>query len=261
MRFFLFTLLFIVACISSAFGNLDYSRTHCVDYDEATGNFIFRSNMPVIDNEFAYDTIVSYFSERAQEECGVALPDDFYFVDVTLNDALDNTDWAYEKEFWSDYHNFDLGRIVLWPIALTTLVPPYVYPDVKAKQMANESVWKIDQLPRRVSYLHDMFVTPHDKPWVMLVHCTAGCDRTGEFIGAYRLSYQNADVYDMYAKNTYECGRSPNYYSTTSLEWYCLYVQEHQPRRDVGDCYNFAECEPLGDCVPVSEDTKEKKEK
>jgi hypothetical protein len=207
--------------------------------------------MPVIDNAFAYDTIVGYFADRAQEECGAEFPEDFYFVDVTLNDAFDNTDWAYEKEFWSDYHNFDLGRIVLWPIALTTLIPPSVYPDRKAQEMANDSVWKIDQLPRRVELLHDMFVQKHDKPWVMLVHCTAGCDRTGEFIGAYRLQHQEVDVYEMYDLDTKECGRSPNYYSTTSLEWYCLYYEQNF-NKEVGDCYNFAECEPLGDCTPVT---------
>ena len=52
-----------------------------------------------------------------------------------------------------------------------------------------------------------------------VVHCTAGCDRTGEFIGSYRLQFQGVDVYEMYQMDTDECGRSPNYWSTMALEW------------------------------------------
>ena len=35
-----------------------------------------------------------------------------------------------------------------------------------------------------------MITTKTDVPTLVYVHCTAGCDRTGEVIGSYRLKYQ-----------------------------------------------------------------------
>ena len=100
------------------------------------------------------------------------------------------------------------------------------------------------------------------------VHCEAGCDRTGEVVGAYRLQYTYKDTRKMYHANCEECyTRCSNYYSSTAQEWFCYYllykyftllmVDETRLlifrliRRygmDTGDCTDFAECKPFGDC-------------
>ena len=108
-------------------------------------------------------------------------------------------------------------------------------------------------------------------PVVVVVHCNAGCDRTGEMIGAWRLHRDHegaaadrtrsggggggggasaTSAAAMYAADIAECGRAPNYYSTHALEWYCLRLQA-EGRGGLGDCLGFAKCEPFGDCEPV----------
>jgi protein-tyrosine phosphatase len=50
------------------------------------------------------------------------------------------------------------------------------------------------QLPARMQTLHSMLHTPAAQPHVVYAHCTAGCDRTGEFIGAYRMAFQGKNA-------------------------------------------------------------------
>jgi len=74
--------------------------------------------------------------------------------------------------------------------------------------MANSSVWDIDKIPERVVLLRQMLITKQSRPTVLYVHCTAGCDRTGEVVGSYRLKYHpEFNVTQMYALDVAECGR------------------------------------------------------
>ena len=47
-----------------------------------------------------------------------------------------------------------------------------------------------------------------------------------------------------YALDTSECGRSPNYWSTTALEWWCFELQYNRQLQR-GNCTGFAVCQPL----------------
>ena len=60
--------------------------------------------------------------------------------------------------------------------------------------MANSSVWKVDKIPTRVTDIAAMVNTKSTVPTIVYVHCTAGCDRTGEVIGSYRLKYKPVNV-------------------------------------------------------------------
>ena len=83
-------------------------------------------------------------------------------------------------------------------------------------------------------------------PTVMYVHCSAGCDRTGEFIGAYAMRYLGYNVTTAMGEACRQCGRCPNYFSSSALGWWCL--TEKQNRTDVGDCLDFAGCTLFKDC-------------
>lgn len=250
-----------IASFSAA--TLDYSRVHLVD--QANGNFLFRGNMPVNDTSFAYDQLVAMMAERAQA-AGVEIPNEFYLVDLSLSNSFDKG-FALEQAFWANGAHGNLGVFVNWQLGAAGLLPPSSYPLKQAQQMAlnGSSVWKVDQLPTRIPLIREMLETgkvppsvatlPPSAPWgaplVIYVHCEAGCDRTGEVIGAYRMQYQAANVTGMYALDTAECGRSPNYFSTGALEWFCLYFSETFSQ-NIGDCEGFATCKPFGKCQPVS---------
>ena len=103
---------------------------------------------------------------------------------------------------------------------------------------------------------------------------------SGEVIGAYRLTYALAagqNVSNVYAADVNECGRAPDYWSTSALEWsaplrlraeegvalcgrslqtarvchrFCLYVQ-YSAGRSLGNCEGFAQCRFAGHCTPI----------
>ena len=228
--------------------NLDYTRVHLVDHNVETNNFLFRGNMPVANHTvFQYDQLLSYLKKRAAE-AGVDFPSNFQLVDISLNNLFDK-DLKVEKAFWSNPDNKKLGRFINWPLGLAGIVPPNKFSPSKQKEMANSSVWKVDKIPSRVTDIAAMVNTKSTVPTIVYVHCTAGCDRTGEVIGSYRLKYKPVNVTQMYALDIDECGRPPNYWSTTALKWFCIYMEENG-RPNLADCNGFASCKFAGKCKP-----------
>jgi len=56
--------------ISSVIGSIELSkaRVRLIDHDSrGAGVWLFRSNLPIINGTFAYDTLLSYMQERALE--------------------------------------------------------------------------------------------------------------------------------------------------------------------------------------------------
>ena len=260
----MFKALLICSLVALGSATLDYTRVHLVDHDAATGNLLFRGNMPTNSSHvFIIDTLLSYLKKRAKE-ASVPFPaaGEFLLYDISLNNDFDGKDFKGERDFWKDPSTKSLGQFINWPLGLAGIVPPKLFPKSKIPTMANGSVWKLDQIPSRVqqirNWLTTPLTTPNKKVVVQYVHCTAGCDRTGEVIGSYRMRYNNNDVIDMYSKDVAECGRPPNYWSTTALEWFCEYITNNPtfglgPK--VGDCEGFATCKFAGHCTPTHNTT------
>jgi protein-tyrosine phosphatase len=53
--------------------------------------------------------------------------------------------------------------------------------------MLKALVWDVDHLPERVKAIRAMLTADYNSSVAVYVHCTAGCDRTGEVMGAYML--------------------------------------------------------------------------
>ena len=112
-----------------------------------------------------------------------------------------------------------MGQLIQWPLGVAGIASPtHFHPASKVESMANGSVWKVDKIPTRIAQIRAWLTTKatDGKPVIQFVHCTAGCDRTGEVIGSYRLRYPTfrgpaSDVKEMYALDASECGRPPKY--------------------------------------------------
>ena len=83
--------LVLLSFVVATSATLEYSRTHLVDYDAATGNMLFRGNMPTTSNHtFALDMLLSFMRNRSAI-AGLKFPDNgaFTLYDVSLNNDLD----------------------------------------------------------------------------------------------------------------------------------------------------------------------------
>jgi hypothetical protein len=255
-------LLLVLVQVDDSLGDLDYSRLHIVDtYAPANHqptSLLMRSNMPVNSTGFDLDGLISGIVKRATA-LHLTLEYPLYLRVVSLNNDFDKH-FELEKQFWKDRINAQFGTFTNWPLGLAGIEPPTSLSPAKRLELLNTTVWAVDKLPTRIAELRQMLVQPTDPPTpagrssVTIVHCTAGCDRTGEVVGAYRTLYgglgadgkRDSDfgMKPAYALDTSECGRSPNYWSTTALEWWCFEL-EYNRRLERGNCTDFATCQPL----------------
>jgi len=129
--------------------------------------------------------------------------------------------------------------------------------------ISNGSVWKVDQIPERIAKVQSMIhsatpIGPSTATAVaVLIHCSAGCDRTGEFIGSYRMQYEfpstpYLNASDIYVADVAECGRAPDYWATSALQWFCFDVEYASGGSELGDCLKFAKCTDLKHCEPIN---------
>ena len=240
--------------------DLDYSRLHIVDVfhpmHDGPVNLLVRSNQPNNASGFDIEALQRDIAKRAQELPGLHVGYPLYIQDVSLDNDL-NKGFAQEKAFWEEPGSKQYGSFTNWPLGTAGVLPPSAYDVAKRRELLKTTVWAVDKLPSRIDKLHQMMVRPSPLPGrstATLVHCTAGCDRTGEVIGAYRMAYgglaadgsflSRATTTQMYGLDTSECGRSPNYWSTSALEWWCF---ECLYNRNItaGNCTQFASCQPL----------------
>jgi len=216
-------LTYLLASSAVASATLDFKRVHFID--KGPTNFLFRGNMPTNSTGFAYDELLEFMKNRSLTEGNTTLPDGVQMAIISLNNDFDGKDFKEEREFWAHEEHKELGNLTQWPIGVAGVLPPSAFPVDERDWMANESnpdgVWVIDQVPARVREIREILMTPSEPPVAMYVHCTAGCDRTGEMIGAYIIEHLAQNVTIMYDQDTKECGRSPDYFSTAVSDGCC----------------------------------------
>jgi hypothetical protein len=152
-------------------------------------NFLFRGNMPTNSTSFDLDGLLAFMSNRSIEEGGIDLPKDTKLIVISLNNVFDeskpDSDFRKETDFWKNPENAKYGSFVNWPLGLAGIAPPTAFPEVTWKTMLKALVWDIDLLPKRIGLIRSMLTADYNSSVAIYVHCTAGCDRTGEIMGAY----------------------------------------------------------------------------
>src|SRR5205085_9851744 len=105
----------------------------------------------------------------------------------------------------------------------------------------NLNAWLPDPLPARVEQLHAWLtngISGHT-PLVIYVHCTGGCDRTGETIASYRMRWKGMSWHEVnvlnHARpdpNSNGCSFACNNFNAAN--WYCLYLSEVEGVKGLG---------------------------
>jgi hypothetical protein len=220
------------------------SRLHLVDQFAQHNNFLFRGSDPVLhDKVFAYDELVQLMRTAARAK-GVILPDDFYLIDVSLL-YVERADKSVEKKYFHDnpykgeYVNYPVfghiggnrfERVIHISDKVVGFLKKFVdYPIFgsldKLLKYVEKGEQKLTHLDiQAVTGIRGLLTQKRDRAVVVYVHCVAGCDRTGEIIGGYRMQYMRQSLQDVYAQNTRECQREENVFSKDALLAYCRYL-------------------------------------
>jgi len=179
--------LVVAALLPAAAADLDFSRVHLVD--SWGQNLLFRSNLPVINSTFAYDTLINYMTLCASSEGNLGFPTGPFFLDIhSFDNIFESSDTKYEVD-WATA-NPTLGNVTFWPLYGQLLPPADVTPEERAAlALNNTALWGMDQLPERLPTLRERLQQAYEEPRVFLYHCEAGCDRTGEFSAGYYMQF------------------------------------------------------------------------
>eukprot|EP01065_Artemidia_motanka_P053639 TRINITY_DN9997_c0_g1_i1.p2 TRINITY_DN9997_c0_g1~~TRINITY_DN9997_c0_g1_i1.p2 ORF type:complete len:285 (+),score=113.99 TRINITY_DN9997_c0_g1_i1:62-856(+) len=234
---------------------IDPKRVHLVDAyprqcpggGDCVRNYLFRGNNPVESGVFNYTELVDVIRASAASECSVTLPSSFLLVDIDLENPTDKG-YLKELEYWRKHP--EQGQVHNWPM-LGSLIDPDPLPAAARAALVKNGSWAVegaaDHLDAHLKTTRDMLTTVGSTSKVMYAHCNAGCDRTGEFIGSYAMTYLGYNTTTMYAAAAKQCGRCPNYFATESLKWWCMTLVE-RGQTDLGSCTAFAGCKAFGDC-------------
>ena len=235
-----------IGTLSTQGQSFNPNKVHLVD--EFDGSYLFRGNEPLVgdgkDRQFAYAELTSEVNQILKQRGHKPLEaDKFEIIDISLlNRSSDDYDLKIEKAFFEE--NPDKGKFIHWPLLMVDELIP-------AKQSSREKI--VRMLPdktflrvlekgtmsflihqNRKTYQHvlklkqlleDYGNRSDGKLTIFYVHCNAGCDRTGEFIAAYRMTNNKLLCSEATNKNTAECGRPQNYYSVNGTYWYCEYLK------------------------------------
>ncbi len=206
-------------------------RLRLVYCDDVSGNCLFRSNLPVTNAKFAYDDLVQSMRRAYRARIGLSLPMRFELVDVSLlNWFTDSQALQIEQGFFKLHP--EKGKFVHHAI-YGAISSPEAYPEsIKEWLEIVPSMGEINDLQNT---LGDMINTVHDQPQMIVVHCRAGHDRTGEVIAAFQMRYLNMSYQEAYAKANAVAGRPLNPLSRYGLMWYAYYLRDVLGISTVGD--------------------------
>ncbi len=211
-------------------------RIHMVDH-RAGEVWLFRGPNPVVRSEtFAYEKLVAAMRAAAKRQ-GAELPPQFYMLDVSFL-FLESVDVEVERQFFAD--NPTKGEFLHYPV-FGLMRPAWLQYGLNRIARASDYYGGVRGLEPQgplegrahalaqldieaVHVLRALLEKTYDRPVVIYAHCEAGCDRAGEVIGAYRMQYQGLSAQEAFDRNTQECGREENGFSTRALQAYCRWL-------------------------------------
>jgi hypothetical protein len=249
---------------------IDFNKVHLVDAQSSKGpgypsnSFLVRGNAPLRiapttgDIVFAYEDVLNCSRARVQEANGTFPSNDsrVYLVDITFENAFDKY-FENEALFWANATNADKGKYLHWELLGAVEWATGMTTAQQDAMIQDGTVWKEDQVPVRIQLVRDMLLAGPPSGYdalVVYVHCAGGCDRTGEFVGSYRMNFfHTAQLAPIYGQDVQECGRAPDYYASGALGWFCLtwnlYNSTALSLPPMTDCLTAYTCKLLGSCT------------
>ncbi len=196
-----------------------------------SGNFLFRGNMPLNANGFAYNELVAALKKAS---VGKNLPEQFYLVDISLINSLnpqEASDLKIEQTFW--HQNSSMGELLNHPV-YGSLSSPNDYPEnVRKKLEKIPTLSNTDALLERIQSLL-LARQQSGLPLVLYIHCEAGKDRTGEVAASYAMKYLGSSYADAYASAKRIANRDISTYSRNELQWYAYFLKDIKNLPNIG---------------------------
>ena len=158
-------------------------------------------------------------------------------TDISFLNIAEYEDLRVEESFFTE--NPELGQFFNWPIVGSSISPNWLSEVERIKEVSalNNS---IDNLPSKIPQLYNL-IHPSEAPatpQVVMIHCEAGSDRTGQVAGSYAMAYQklgkNTTLAEVYAVDNEIAGRPIVAYSLYGMMFFCWWLTQIQGFTNLG---------------------------
>eukprot|EP00922_Rhytidocystis_sp_ex-Travisia-forbesii_P050658 GHVS01075259.1.p1 GENE.GHVS01075259.1~~GHVS01075259.1.p1 ORF type:complete len:398 (-),score=52.34 GHVS01075259.1:1403-2485(-) len=203
-----------------------------VQYNSDTGNYLFRSSLPLMEGSGDFDekALLDDMSQEASRN-NVKMPDTVQLMVYSLlfkgwkADGVDELcELGAEKCWFENKHQLPFFNNL--PLKGEDK-SPFDFDDPKVRQEKAKAfpTWSRDPLRFLSSQLHENLSTKTaGGPLAILFHCHFGKDRTGLLAGVYRMRYLNYSLEEVWKDNKSFHEDAPRFIN--GMLWYCFYLEE-----------------------------------
>ncbi|KAJ3425776.1 phosphatase [Anaeramoeba flamelloides] len=197
---------------------------HLVDYYQ--GNYLFRGNEPVVNNDtFAY-TELTETMKKIIEAQNSEFPTNFELIDMNFLNLFTEEqvlDTKIEEDWYSKHSQSQ--NFFKWPI-FGSITDPDMYSEDKRKEKAlTFDNWDTDRLTPRLKIVYDLLHKVDTLPKMIYFHCEHGIDRTGEFGASYVMLHFGWDYGKAIWWDTNIANRLIHIEYQQHAHWYCYYLK------------------------------------
>lgn len=229
-----------------------------VDFNRTANTFLFRSAVPRSPKGgFALSELVAAFSKQLEDELNVYVNAGPILIDINFldpakpleaNDIDEERRWFAADRERGEFHNWPLYGVDSEEFQRDCTScfsqDPTELPEPKRRSAAGRfGEWTHrEQLTTRLEQAHALVhaqKTASARPVFIFGHCECGCDRTGEFFGAYAMRFNGASFSTAMIDNLaivegqrHRMMLHPNY---QALLWYCWHLR-YSARAELDDC-------------------------
>ncbi|ANQ08313.1 Uncharacterized protein PCOAH_00026080 [Plasmodium coatneyi] len=215
-------------CLKYKFPEFKPKRLLIIDVNPQNNNVLLRSSAPLFNGVFSEELLRKQI-KLVMEEGKLKYSDDMplHIISFLRNDNKEGCCYTSERCYVKDAN-------IINQVIRGHSEDPY---EVDAKTLENELKslnWDTDQLLSRINELNEKFQTM--KNTIFIIHCRRGRDRTGEYVGAYKMIVKKQD-FDSVMKANEEIGKVKPPYMKMQ-KWLCLYLEKVMGYTGIG-CYDF----------------------
>ncbi|WP_299728197.1 tyrosine-protein phosphatase [uncultured Endozoicomonas sp.] len=206
-------------------------KLRLVDINHHHSNFLFRGNMPLSHNHFAYDELMDSMSHELEKIHGAELPPNLLILDISLLNTVVESSLLRIEEHYARTHP-DRLLLIHHPV-YGALSSPDHHHHALAHHLAH--IPFLEGTYRLVESLHAHMSRDYGRPVAVFVHCKAGSDRTGMVIGAYQMLYLGMSYREAIQRAEEVAGRPIKYLQHNGLKWMAHYYRDVLGIHTVGE--------------------------
>lgn len=214
-------------CKDFQYVDFNSDKLSVVDVNLENNNFIMRSNVPLFNGQLSEEKLLLEIKKKI-EEANLN-----YYDNYTLHIFSLLKDNDVERCYIASEKCYAQNAIIKSQPIYGSSTDPYDFSGKELETKLKNLSWNTDDLLNKTKELHDKFTKM--KNVIFLIHCRIGKDRTGEYVGAYRMFAKRNSLKTVLDANEEYGKLKANFIKMQ--KWFCLYLERVLKYKEL-NCFN-----------------------